>query len=139
MSDFACALLVVDDDHEFLEIVLRRFSRRGLRAAGATSSQAAVAAMSKQEFHVAIVDRSLPGEDGVELMVKLRRCSPDLQVIMLSGYGDEQAISEARDRGAFDYLVKPCSLSEMEAAVERAFRAGDGSRALRSKGVHPCQ
>lgn len=139
MTDLACELLVVDDDHEFLEIVLRRFSRRGVPATGATSSQTAVDAVSKQAFQVAILDRSLAGEDGVDLMEKLQRCLPGLRVILLSGHGDEQSIADARDRGAFDYLVKPCSLSDLESAVLRAYRAGDGSRALRSKGDHPCQ
>jgi DNA-binding NtrC family response regulator len=118
-----CSLLLVDDDDEFLEILVRRFSRRGMQVAGAASAQAAINTACQQEFHVAVVDRSLPGQDGVELMVRLHDRQPDLRVILLSGHGDEPDISEARARGAFDYLVKPCSLADLEAAVIRAYRS----------------
>ena len=118
-----CSLLLVDDDEEFLEILVRRFSRRGMRVAGAASAQAAFDTACQQEFHVAVVDRSLPGQDGVELMVRLHDRQPDLRVILLSGHGDEADISEARARGAFDYLVKPCSLAGLEAAVTSAYRS----------------
>ena len=119
----ACSLLLVDDDEEFLEIVARRFVRRGMMVTVATSLQATIDVASRQSFHVAIIDRSLAGQDGIQLMVRLRERSPQLQVIMLSGHGDAEIIAYARDRGAFDYLVKPSSLADLEAAVAKALRA----------------
>lgn len=125
--ELTCSLLVVDDDEEYLEILVRRFRRRGLSVKPATSAQAAIEAAEQHGFHVAIVDRSLPGHDGVELMVRLRERLPELRVILLSGHGDAQAIAYARDRGAFEYLVKPSSLADLEAAVTRAHQArGEG-------------
>ena len=119
----ACSLLVVDDDEEFLEILVRRFRRRDVRTAAAATPEAAVEAAEGQEFHVAIVDRSLPGQDGLELMLLLRDRQPKLRVILLSGHGDERHVNEGLDRGAFEYLVKPCSLADLEAAVRRAFQS----------------
>jgi DNA-binding NtrC family response regulator len=116
-----CSLLLVDDDDEFLEILVRRFTRRGMRVACATTAQGALDAAGGQSFHVAVIDRSLPDQDGVDLMVELRRRRPDLRVVLLSGHGDEPAISAARERGAFDYLVKPCSLATLESAIRRAY------------------
>jgi DNA-binding response OmpR family regulator len=127
VMDHVCKLLLVDDDKEFLEIVLRRFARCGVLAAGATNPEAALDAADRQEFHVAVLDRSLPGLDGIELMVRLHDRRPELQVILLSGHGDEQAIALARDCGAFDYLVKPCSLSDLETAVSAAYRSANQS------------
>jgi ActR/RegA family two-component response regulator len=118
----ACSVLLVDDDEEFLEIVARRFVRRGMVVALATSAEATIEATSRQSFHVAVIDRSLAGQDGVQLMVRLRERLPELRVIMLSGHGDAEAIAYARDRGAFDYLVKPSSLADLEAAVAKAHR-----------------
>lgn len=123
----ACSLLLVDDDEEFLEILVRRFRRRGLAVKPAATAQAAIEAAQQHGFQVAIVDRSLAGQDGVELMVRLRQQTPELRVILLSGHSDAQSIAYARDRGAFDYLVKPSSLSELEAAVTRAHQAGGAS------------
>lgn len=116
----ACSLLVVDDDEEFLEILVRRFRRRGVAVEPATSAQAAIEAAQQHGFQVAILDRSLAGQDGVELMVRLREQLPELQVILLSGHSDAQSIAYARDRGAFEYLIKPSPLAELEAAVARA-------------------
>jgi len=115
-------LLLVDDDEEFLEILVRRFQRRGLSVASATSVPAALDAVGGNDFHVAIVDRSLAGMDGMDLMVRLRERQPGMQVILLSGHSDEAAIALARSRGAFDYLVKPCSLADLEAAVANAYQ-----------------
>lgn len=119
----ACSLLLVDDDEEFLEIVVRRFRRRGMLVTSATNAQAAIEAAEQHGFQVAIIDRSLGAQDGVELMVRLRERLPELRVILLSGHGDAEAIAYARDRGAFDYLVKPSPLADLEAAVARAHRA----------------
>ncbi|HVX12759.1 MAG TPA: response regulator [Pirellulales bacterium] len=117
------SLLIVDDDEDFLEILVRRFSRRGLSTAAASSAADALDAADRQKFQVALLDRSLPGQDGLELMEHLRDRHTNLQVILLSGHGDEQSIADARDRGAFDYLVKPCSLADLEKAVQRALEA----------------
>lgn len=125
--DRACSLLLVDDDEEFLEILVRRFVRRGMQPTGATNPQAAFEASLEQKFDVAILDRSLPGLDGLELMFRLKASQPELRVILLSGHGDEQAITHARDCGAFDYLVKPCSLVELEAAVSNAWQSVAGA------------
>lgn len=121
--ELACSLLLVDDDEEFLEILVRRFRRRGMLVASATTAQAAIEAAQQHGFQVAIVDRSLPGQDGVELMIRLRERWPELRVIVLSGHGDAQSIAHARNRGAFEYLVKPSSLADLEAAVARAHQA----------------
>jgi DNA-binding NtrC family response regulator len=118
-----CSLLLVDDDEEFLEILCRRFRRRGLLVASAIDPQAAIEAASRETFHVAVVDRSLPGQDGVDLMLRLIDRHPQLRVILLSGHGDEEAIAQARNRGAFEYLVKPCAFADLEAAVTRAYQA----------------
>lgn len=113
-------LLLVDDDEEFLEILVRRFTRRGFNVTEATDPRSAMAAAARESFPVAVVDRSLPGQDGLDLMRSLHDRHPNLRVILLSGHGDEDVIAQARERGAFDYLVKPCSLADLEAAVARA-------------------
>ena len=121
-----CSLLLVDDDEDFLEILARRFVRRGLQPASASDPQAAIDAASRHKFDVAVLDRSLPGQDGLELMQRLKAVQPELRVILLSGHGDPRSIAQARDGGAFDYLVKPCSLAELETAVTNAYQSAAG-------------
>lgn len=117
----ACSVLIVDDDEEFLEVVLRRFTRRGFDAVGAAAPADAIALARQRKFDVALLDRTLPGEDGLRLMGQLKDLDPRLRMIVLSGHSEASAAEEARQRGAFDYLVKPCALADMEAAVQRAY------------------
>lgn len=119
----ACSLLLVDDDDEFLEIVNRRFTRRGATTVAVDNPAAAIEAARTAKFHVAIVDRTLPGQDGVRLTETLKAQQPEIRVIMLSGHSDEQSVAEARRAGVFEYLVKPCALADLETAVARACEA----------------
>ncbi len=89
-----CSLLLVDDDDEFLEILNRRFTRRGAKTVAVDNPQAAIEAAQTARFHVAVVDRTLPGLDGVQLMETLKLQQPEIRVIMLSGHGDEQSVAE---------------------------------------------
>lgn len=132
-----CSLLLVDDDEEFLEILARRFRRRGVSVQAATNAYGAICAAERNGFQVAILDRSIAGQDGVELMVRLREQRPELQVILLSGYGDAQSIAHARRRGAFDYLVKPSSLADLEAAVARAYHESRSIVAAQARRLSP--
>lgn len=116
----ACSLLLVDDDDEFLEIVNRRFVRRGATTVAVDNAAAALEAVRGRKFQVAIIDRTLPGQDGVRLMEKLREHQPEMRVIILSGHSDASGIAEAQQAGAFEYLVKPCALADLETAVARA-------------------
>jgi DNA-binding response OmpR family regulator len=115
----APVILLVDDNAEFLEILERRFTRRGFAVVACTDA-AAAEAIDRQSLDVAIIDLSLRSGDGLELLKRLKRANGELAAIILSGSSDERTVRLARESGAFDYLVKPCSLVDLEAAVRRA-------------------
>jgi len=129
MVDPIPRLLIVDDDEEFLEIIERRFSRRGFSVAAFGVCQDAAAAAGRQRFDAAIVDRSLLGAVDLELVIRLKSVDAELPVIVLSGWSGAAYVAEANDAGACEYLTKPCGLDELEAAVRRALasRASDVS------------
>ena len=110
-------LLLVEDDGEFSEILQRRFCRRGLDVVIRETPEEAFQATQVQDFHVAIVDGSLRGRDGVELVRNLKQKCPSLPCIMLSGNSSDQAIARAFSAGVSMYLLKPCSLQELEDAI----------------------
>ena len=114
------SILLVDDDQEFLEILMRRLIRRGMTVTGAGSPAEALHAAGQQQFQVAVIDRSLPGQDGLELMAGLKAGNSQLQVIVLSGHSDQASIDGALTNGAREYLTKPCGLSDLEDAINRA-------------------
>jgi ActR/RegA family two-component response regulator len=113
-------LLIVDDDVEFLEILERRFSRRGFSVTARATYPDALEAAGKQTFDVAVVDRSVPGGAELELVVRLNVIDNTLPIIVLSGWNGPNYVDEARAAGAREYLTKPCALGDIEAAVNRA-------------------
>jgi DNA-binding NtrC family response regulator len=116
----APAILLVDDNAEFLEVLERRFARRGFAVFARADAAGALAAVERHHLDVAIIDRQLRGGDGIELLKALKQQQPDLAVIILSGSSDRPTARRALDCGASDYLSKPCSLIDLEAAVRRA-------------------
>jgi DNA-binding response OmpR family regulator len=116
-------ILLVDDNTEFLEVLERRFKRRGFDVVACTDAAQALAAAKLGNLEVAIIDRGLRGGDGIELLKQLKRDNGQLGVIVLSGNSDERTVRFALESGAFDYLAKPCSLADLEVAVRRALAA----------------
>jgi DNA-binding NarL/FixJ family response regulator len=80
-------------------------------------------AAGDQSFDAAIVDRSVPGGQDLEFVVRLRSIHPSLPVIVLSGWNGQIYVDEAIAAGARQYLAKPCSLDDIESAVRRALEA----------------
>ena len=118
------AILLVDDNAEFLEILERRFARRGFAVLTRADAAGAAAATEDHHIDVAIIDRQLRDGDGIELLKVLKQLRPELAVIMLSGSSDRPTARRAVECGASDFLSKPCSLNDLEAAVRRALDAG---------------
>ena len=112
-------LLIVEDDYEFREIVERRFRRRGLEVFGCEAPSEAIDAVRAKPFQAAIIDGRLQGRSGIKLIESLQEIDTELCIIVLSGCDDEASIKRAKHAGAKEYLCKPCSLTELEAAVGR--------------------
>ncbi len=120
----APAILLVDDNAEFLEILERRFARRGFGVVTRLDAAGAAFAAEDRRIDVAIIDRQLRDGDGIELLRLLKQRRPELAVIILSGSSDRPTARRAIECGASDFLSKPCSLNDLEAAVRRALDAG---------------
>jgi len=76
--------------------------------------------MKTEPFDVAILDILMPGMDGIELFKKSREFQPHTEIIFLTGQATVDAAIEAMKLGAYDFLAKPCQLSELEALVHKA-------------------
>ena len=100
-------VLTVDDD-----AAIRRQLRGVLEDDGHTVTEAATAAdayeaMEKQRFDVLLLDLRMPGEHGLDALVRLRELAPDTAVIVISGEGSVENALRAGQRGAFDFVEKP--------------------------------
>jgi len=113
-------LLIVDDDDEYRSTVVRRLSRRGYQIQEAADGEAALQAAQRRQFDVALLDMVMPGMSGVDLTEKLKAIQPDCEVVLLTGQGTVETAVRSMKLGAFDYLMKPCPLAELEVVIERA-------------------
>ncbi len=114
-------LLVVDDDDEFRDTLVRRFSRCGFTVSDAAGGDEALDMTGRREFDVAVIDMMMPGLSGLELLEKFKASNVECEIIFLTGKGTIETAVQAMKLGAFDYLQKPFPLQELETVIRRAY------------------
>jgi len=114
-------VLVVDDDPTVRESLLELLEQRGLTPVGAASDgNEAVSLATSLEPDVIVMDRMMPGMDGVEATRLIKQTHPDTQVILLSAQLDEEVQREGEGLGVYCYLAKGCSDNLIADMVTRA-------------------
>ena len=114
-------LLLVDDEVGYLEVLSKRLGKRNLDVTTANSGQQAIQLLRRNDFDVAVVDLKMTDMDGIDVLQVFKKMDPDLSVIILTGHGSEQAAREGIEKGAFDYLTKPCDLESLLDIIQAAF------------------
>jgi DNA-binding NtrC family response regulator len=113
-------VLLVDDEHEFVETLAKRMKARGLRVDTAESGEAALAIVRARDFDVIVLDLAMPGIDGLETLERALQINPDVQVILLTGHGTVGKGVEAMKLGAADFLEKPTSFQDLLDRIKTA-------------------
>ncbi len=114
-------LLIVDDDEQMRRTLVGRFERKGLVVSNAGSGEQALEIAAKARFDVAVLDLHLPGINGVELLEKLKERQPDLEALLLTAHSSVETAVAAMKKGAYDYLLKPFHLPELEVHIQKAY------------------
>jgi DNA-binding response OmpR family regulator len=122
-------ILIVED-----EAAIADFLERGLRREGFAVQAVADGAEGERlaldhAFDLIVLDRMLPGRDGLAVLAAIRRSKPTLPVIMLSARTEVADRVDGLDQGATDYVTKPFSFEELAARVRAHLRQGDGEGA----------
>ncbi len=114
-------LLIVDDDEQLRQALVKRFQRQGLNLINAASAEEAVPLLDKHRFDVALLDLHLPGMSGIELLDRIKAAQPEVEVLLLTAHGSMDTAILAMKRGAYDYLTKPFHLPDLEIHIQKAF------------------
>lgn len=125
----ATTILVVDDEvgpRESLRMILRPYHR----VLFARDGSEALSLLRSTEIDLVTLDLNMPGIRGEELMATLRRELPQVEVIVVTGYGTVENAAEAVRHGVADYLQKPFDVVQVSAAVYRALGRRRGRRRL---------
>lgn len=110
-------ILIVDDEPDVCEYTGKFLAREGYKVYSVTDPRTVLNEVETLKPSIILLDIVMPGVDGLELLKKIKRSSPQTLVIMMTGVKDESVYREAIESGACDYIVKPFSLDQLKATV----------------------
>jgi CheY-like chemotaxis protein len=123
MPPSSLRILVVEDDDDNRELLAELLRMEGHDVEEARDAEVALELAARQVFAAVIADVGLPRMDGITLARELRRRTPGVAVVAVSGYGDGAELADACGREVDAVVVKPADPSRLLAALEAALRA----------------
>jgi CheY-like chemotaxis protein len=126
------SILVVDDEVDVAELFRQRFRREArqgtyvLHFAG--SGHEALELLADEiepELLAVLSDINMPGMDGLELLAKIKHRQPDLPVMMVTAYGDDERRQRASELGASEFITKPVDFEQLKVQLRGLSGAAD--------------
>jgi putative two-component system response regulator len=115
-------VLVVDDEDGIRQALTRFLNRLGYQVSAAANATEALDRLGNDHPTAMLCDIRMPETSGVELLPKVLARDPDLAVIMLTAIDEPRTAVECLKLGAYDYLIKPVDLEELEVSLQHALR-----------------
>jgi DNA-binding NtrC family response regulator len=119
------SVLVVDDESIIRANLAEFLEQEGYSVAAASTGELALDIIARQRFDVVLCDVNLPGIDGIEVLERVTRLSPETFVLLITAYATVESAIDAFHKGAHDYLMKPILLREVERKIQRLLRQRD--------------
>lgn len=113
-------VLVIDDDvpgRQVLELLLRK---AGYDAVTVEYGSEGIQIVTDHEADLVLLDLFLPDMSGMEILDRIRKIAPEIEVIIITGHASAQTAVNAMKAGAFDYIVKPVNFEELKLIIEKA-------------------
>ena len=123
-------ILIVDDDHAFRVGTRALLEDNGYTATTAARGEEARMKLAEERFNLVLSDVVMPGMNGIELLQHIRSLSPEITVLMITGFGSVKTAVEAMRLGAYDYITKPADNSELLLKISRALEVQEKDREL---------
>jgi two-component system response regulator HydG len=120
MPEAPAHILVIDDDKAMRDACFQILSRQGYRVELAASAKQGLTLLERLSFETILLDLVMPDMDGLEALKKIRALDPDVEVIIITGYGTIQSAVESIKAGAFHFLSKPFVPDDLRNLVSRA-------------------
>jgi DNA-binding NtrC family response regulator len=116
------SVIVIDDERDFLESVRRGLITSGIKDVRMEEDPRRAAALFSEgeSFDIALIDITMPGMDGMELLELIKNTSPQTECIMVTALDEARTAVKCMRKGAYDYLVKPLSKEDLVLSVKRA-------------------
>jgi DNA-binding NtrC family response regulator len=114
-------ILLVDDEERFRNNLQKMLKTQGLTVTAMDSGEAALTELKLQPYDVILLDIRMPGMDGLATLAEIKKITPFVEVIILSGHASMDAAIEINRLGGYDYLMKPCPLEEILLKIDAAY------------------
>lgn len=115
-------VLLVDDEEKFVEALSERLQMRDLANETVYDGEQALNFVDDKEPDVMVLDLKMPGIDGMEVLRRVKKKFPAIQVIILTGHGTDRDEEESRRIGIFDYLKKPVDIEVLVSRIKAAHK-----------------
>jgi DNA-binding NtrC family response regulator len=126
MMDTTLRVLIVDDEDDFRETIVKRLNARKIQSEGAASGVKALEVLKDKDFDVIVLDVKMPDMDGIETLRHIKKMKPEIEVIMLTGHASVEFGLKGMQLGAFDYVMKPAPLNELLDTIGQAYNKKRG-------------
>ena len=124
-------ILLVDDEQRVLDEIEEFLKNKKYKVFTSSNAVSAYSILEKQHIDIVILDVKLPGVSGLEILKKIKKGSPGIEIIMISGHGDMDTVITAMRNGATDYFPKPFRLSDINHAILRTKRVVELNKKLK--------
>jgi DNA-binding NtrC family response regulator len=141
MVDTPRKVLIVDDEREMLTNCSRILGRCGYQCLTADTSDQGLALVQTDAPDVVLVDLRMPGKSGIDIVKAVKARHPNIEVVLMTAYATIETAVDAIKQGAFDYLPKPFTATQLQAVIQRTLRQQHSAvslpRTQRELAVHP--
>ena len=120
MSQSKTRILIVDDAGPVVVLCVNVLQALGYAVKGANRGETAVELLRKEPFDLMVLDYKMPGMTGFDVYQQAKVLYPDLAVVLVTGHGSPEVISEANRLGFDSILLKPFTSDELRGTVEKA-------------------
>ncbi len=127
-------ILVIDDEEVVLEFFQELLIEDGYLVGVARTGEEGLEAIEREFFDLVIVDKNLPGINGLEVIKRAKKLSPDTEIIIVTGYASFESVMEAIELGVISYLTKPFEdITKVKNNIKKALEKQDSKFKFRKR------
>jgi DNA-binding NtrC family response regulator len=116
-------ILIIDDEDVICRGCKQILEKNGFEVDYAQNGIIGLAKLHDKAYDIVLIDLMMPQIKGMDVLESIRKYNPDIIKIIITGFATEKVITEALQKGAYDYLAKPFSANELRDIIQRAFQA----------------
>ncbi len=118
----SATILIVDDEPKMAEILKRVLTKQGYEVVTTSEPEQGLEILQSQPVQIILCDLKMPGMDGIEVLERAKQIQPQAEFIMMTAYATAQTAVESMKKGAYDYLIKPFPLDELNILLARVLK-----------------